>query len=61
MNEKVFARVENCAIKVVERTAKSGKPYSVVVAVVNGKDVQLGFVNAYTELALVKAGVKFSY
>lgn len=59
--EKLIAKMENCVVKVVEKTSAKGKPYTAVVAVINGKEVQLGFCNAFTELALVKAGVKFNY
>lgn len=61
MNEKIVAKIENSTVKVVERTSKKGVPYYAIVAVVNGKEVQIGFVNAYTEVALSRAGVKFSY
>lgn len=59
MNEKVVAKVENCKVKVVEKTARSGKPYTAIVVEVNGKEVQVGFVSPYTEFALTRAGVKF--
>lgn len=61
MNEKVVAKIENATLKVVEKTSKKGVPYYSIVAVVNGKEVQVGFVNAYTEVALCRAGVKFNY
>lgn len=59
--EKIVAKVDNVTMKVVEKESKGGKPYTAVIAVINGKEVQVGFVNAFTEVALSRAGVKFNY
>lgn len=50
--------IPNVKVFIKSQVSQGGKPYKVVVMVVNGKEVNLGFVNAYTELSLLKAGVK---
>ena len=57
MSEVQKAIIKNCHLKVVERVSNKGKKYRAVVAVVNGKDVDIGFCNVYTELALARCGV----
>ncbi len=41
---------------VKEFVSKNGKPFSTLSVVINGRDIQLGFVSAEMELALIKAG-----
>lgn len=57
---KVVAEAKNCHIRVEERVGKKEKVYKMLVANVNGKDVDLCFHNVYVENALLRAGVKFS-
>ena len=46
-----------CTFSIVEKTSKEGKPYKVIILTIKGKEVQAGFVNVYTENALVRAGI----
>lgn len=61
MNEKIVAKIENCEVKVVEKTSRAGKPYYAIVTVIKGKEVQVGFMSAYTEVAFNRAGVRINY
>ena len=57
VNEVTKSTVKNCHLKVVERMSNKGKKYKAIVVTVNGKDVDIGFSNVYTELALARCGV----
>lgn len=57
MENKVIAKF-NGNVTVEECVSRKGTPYKAVFIVVNGEKVQIGFVNVYTELAFVRAGVK---
>lgn len=46
-----------CTFSIVEKTSKEGKPYKVIILTIKGKEVQAGFVNVYTENALLRAGI----
>lgn len=59
--EKIIAKQDNVTFKVVERVSKKGKPYKVVIAVINGKECRISFLDNAFELALIHAGVKFNY
>lgn len=59
MENKVMAKI-NGIVTVEECVSKKGNPYKAIFITVNGSKVQIGFVNAYTELDLLKAGVKIS-
>lgn len=48
----------NGTVTVEKVISKKGNPFKAVYVTVNGKKVQVGFVNAYVELALIKAGVE---
>ena len=56
--ERNVVECKNVHLKVVERTSAKGKKYKVVVAVINGKAVDIGFYNIYTENAFLRAGAK---
>lgn len=58
---KIVAEVKNVHITIEERvSAKTNKSYRVMCAVINGQKVDLGFVNVYSENALLRVGVKFN-
>lgn len=59
MENKVMAKI-NGIVTVEECVSKKGNSYKAIFITVNGSKVQIGFVNAYTELDLLKAGVKIS-
>ncbi len=46
-----------CTLSIVEKTSKEGKPYRVIMLTIKGREVQAGFVNVYTENALLRAGI----
>ena len=46
-----------CTLSIVEKTSKEGKPYKVIILTIKGKELQAGFVNVYTENALLRAGI----
>ena len=58
--EKICCEVKNVHLKVVERTSSKGNAYKAIVAVVNGREVDLGFFNVYSENSLLRAGVKLA-
>lgn len=55
--EKKVVKV-NGTVTVEEGISKKGNPFKAVYVTVNGTKVLVGFVNAYVELALIKAGVE---
>ena len=59
-NEKVIAFIDNAKCEVVEAVSKKGNTYK-VFRLIYGKDksINLGFVSAQQELALLKSGIKF--
>lgn len=59
--EKIIATQDNVTFKVVEKVSKKGNPYRIVVAVINGKEARLCFLDNACELELIRAGVKFNY
>ena len=47
-----------CALTIEEKTSrKTGNTYKQLVLTVKGKEVPVGFVNVYTENALLRAGI----
>ena len=57
MEDKKVVKV-NGYVTVETATSKKGNEYKAVYVTIGDKHIQLGFVNAFTELALIKAGVK---
>ena len=60
MENKVVkvVKVNGAVVTVEECTSKKGNSYRAIFIHVNGAKIQVGFVNAFTELDLLKAGVK---
>lgn len=59
MENKVLAKVNGVVSVEEANSRKTGNPYKAVyVTFANGQKVQIGFFNAMTELAFLKAGVK---
>lgn len=55
---KVVKEVKNVTFKIIEDVSpKNGNTYQKIVCTINGVDVNVGFVNVYTENALLKAKV----
>ena len=56
--ERIVCEARNCHLKVVERVSEKGNKYKMVVAVINGKEINIAFHNVYIENALMHAGIK---
>lgn len=57
MENKKRIRIENAQVEIVEETSKKGFPYKAIDLRVNGQIIRIGFVDAYKELAFIRAGV----
>ena len=60
MNEGKVLCKQNVVMTVEEKVSqKTGKPFKAVfVTLSNGEKINVGFVNVYTENAMLKAGLK---
>lgn len=59
VENKVVAKIPSTSLTVEECVSETkGTTYRAVFAIINGVKVCIGFVNIYTENALLKAGVK---
>lgn len=56
-NKNKVTRIENAQVDIFEGVSKKGNPYKAIDITVNGEKIRVGFVDAYKELALVRAGV----